>query len=199
MVTKPLPTGDETPEGFEQFYEDMRNSTLGIETTRVSRVAATQLSHSEIHALERLRNKAVEALGDFKNARGFEMTFDREMNLWPEGKSPTDKLVFRDFKEGTLRGYALVVRGWPSADTWTIQHLIIDPDCRLQGIGKRIIDSIELDALSTTETTDKIVAVPVAESNDSFWKFNGYECAGMHSTELLGKTFSFEVFQKNIR
>ncbi len=91
------------------------------------------------------------------------------------------------------------MRGWPTPKTWTIQHLIVDPEVRLRGIGKRIVASVELDALSSTDTTSAIVAVPVSSSNDSFWEHNGFERAGEKSIELSGNEYSFGIFKKTIR
>lgn len=208
MISKPLPTGDETPQGFEDFYEDMRRDSAGGKQSRVSRVSATQLSRSEVSELERLRKRSLEALeqrlearleGHQIDNRGFELTFEREMNLWPEDKTPTDKLVFREFSDDGLRGYALVVRGWPSAMSWTIQHLIIDPNHRLKGIGAKIVQSIELDALQSTESTTNLFAVPIASSGDSFWEFNGFKASGTRDVSFKNKEYSINVYAKKIR
>ncbi len=195
MIGKPLPTGEEPPSGYELLYDEMRSDN----SPKVNRVSASQLSVAETSQLERLRKKAFEPVRDKAQNRDFEFTLDRELNLWPKDKALTDKLIFCEYFEGQLRGYALVVRGWPNVSTWTIQHLIIDPQFRLQGVGKRIVEAIEADALTTTESTNQIVAVPITATNDGFWEYNGYVSDGSREISIDSHKFSIDICQKSIR
>ena len=199
MAGSTLPTGNEPPKGYEKLIEELDRKREQSEV-RVRSVSATQLTSLEIRELEIIRKAAIERIRETVGNRGFEITFDREMNLWPAFKTPSDKLLFRAYdSEGSLMGYALVVRGWPTATEWTIQHLIIDPEFRLKGAGKTVIEAIESDALKT-ESIDAIRAVPVERSGDSFWTFLGYEDGGKQLVVLEnGLEFTPDTFRKTLR
>jgi len=195
MANTNLPTGNELPVGYEKLIEDLARKDAEI---RVDRVAATQLTSIEIRELESIRKSAIERIREAVGNRGFEITFDREMNLWPARKSPSDKLLFRAYGEGMLMGYALVVRGWPGPRDWTIQHLIIDPELRMRGVGKTVIEAIEADARKA-ESIESIVAVPIVKENDTFWAFLGYEDGGTLKVILEnGLEFDVGVFRKAV-
>ena len=198
MANTNLPTGNEPPKGYEPLIEALGRERSDL---RVDRVSATQLSSLEIRELELIRKRAIERVREAIGDRGFEITFDREMNLWPEDRSPSDKLLFRAYgAEDGLLGYALVVRIWPTEREWTIQHLIIDPDKRLHGVGAAIVRAIEDDALATTHSVDAIESVPLVDEGNGFWDFMGYSAAGNRSIRLEGgRVFDHAVYRKVIR
>ena len=73
-----------------------------------------------------------------------------------------------------LAGYALVVLGWPQSSHWLIQHMIIDPERRNIGIGTAILQNIEQYALESEIDASGILAVPIQQSGEVFWKNHGY-------------------------
>lgn len=196
MAGSNLPTGNEPPKGYEKIFEELGRERAEV---TVSRVSATQLTSLEIRELESIRRSAIERIREAVGNRGFEITFDREMNLWPDGKTPSDKLLFRAYSsEGGIMGYALVVRGWPSPREWTIQHLIIDPEYRLRGVGHAVIRAIEVDA-AKAESIDAVVAVPISKDNDNFWVVQGYAESGKQKVLLEnGLEFNPDVYRKAI-
>ncbi|MGI6217074.1 MAG: GNAT family N-acetyltransferase [Coriobacteriales bacterium] len=195
-MKKPMPTGNEMPEGFDLVYKEAE-ITSGL---KIDRVSATQLSKLEIVELDLVRETAIEAIREIVGQRGFDFTLERELEIWPEGMNPSDKLIFRAYVDASIVGYTLVVRGWPNRNAWTIQHLIIRPEVKRKGIGTQLLMAVERDALNTTERTDEIFAVPISHSNDGFWTSLGYSDSGKLDIPItrLG-TREFECFCKKIR
>ncbi len=170
MAKRPLPTGEEPPKGYESLLE-VKSSTdeKHINCVFISQLAAIELS--EINAMRQL------AFSNVKNLTGLTNTFvsfEHEVNLLP-GKEMTDKLLFRAYKGNTLIGYALVVIGWPDRGEWVIQHLVINPNFRLQGVGSSIVSKIEDFALRSEVDSDRIFAIPLEEKGAIFWQGIGYK------------------------
>lgn len=166
---------------------------------RITRTAATQLTKLELREIEHLREIAIDRIRTAVGDRGFTFTFEHEMDLWPEGKTPSDKMVFRCFSDGELIGYALVVRGWPEKTQWTVQHMIVHPDHRNQGFGTHMMQGIEDDALKHTESIDTINALPLHVVNE-FYGYLGYEQNVDLTIPVKGiGERKFKAFSKKIR
>lgn len=135
----------------------------------LSQLAAIELS--EINAMRQLAFSNVTNLTGLTNTF---VSFEREVNLLP-GKEASDKLLFRAYKGHVLIGYALVVIGWPQPGEWVIQHLVINPNYRLQGVGSSIIEKIEAFALRSEVASDRIFAIPLEERGTIFWQSLGYK------------------------
>jgi GNAT superfamily N-acetyltransferase len=63
---------------------------------------------------------------------------------------------------------------WPAAGEWVIQHMIIDPGHRGQGIGSTIVGTVERYALGSEVDATSIFAIPVQKSGTGFWNDMGY-------------------------
>ncbi|MDR1185621.1 MAG: GNAT family N-acetyltransferase, partial [Coriobacteriales bacterium] len=86
----------------------------------------------------------------------------------------SDKLLFRAYQGKTLIGYALVVIGWPDKGAWVIQHLVINPEFRLQGVGTAVVRKAEKFALNSEVEATRIFAIPLEERGTRFWQDMGY-------------------------
>lgn len=192
-----LPTGQEKPKGYEAVYEDdARNSVL----VSIDCVLASQLSSSEIGELKELRTRALEPAARRLQIPFEEFTFEREINLWPEGKTLSDKMVFRYYRSGELCGYALVIIGWPHSDEWAIQHLIIEPSMALQGIGSAIVKTVERYAYDSTAVATSMVAIPVEpDKGGSFWTMLGYaDESGRKTIRVRDKDYDVILYRKTM-
>lgn len=169
MPKKPLPTGEEPPKGYESILSTKSDSEgLYVDCAFISQLARIELE--EIEAMRRLAFRGISSLVGLTNEV---ISFDREINILP-GKEASDKLLFRAHTGKTLTGYALVVMGWPRKDSWVIQHLVIHPEYRLQGIGSAIVSRIEDFASRSEVEADRIYAIPLEEDGAQFWQKRGY-------------------------
>jgi ribosomal protein S18 acetylase RimI-like enzyme len=169
MPIKPLPTGDEPPKG----YESIINRKPQVEGLRVDCAFISQLARIERAEIEAMRKLAFSGIDSLVGLTNEVIPFERELNLLP-GKENSDKLLFRAYQGKTLVGYALVVIGWPDKGEWVIQHLIINPTFRRQGVGSAIVRKAEKFALDSEVEAKSIFAVPVEERGTRFWEDMGY-------------------------
>jgi GNAT superfamily N-acetyltransferase len=163
-----MPTGEEPPKGYESLVEKPKTTGVSVKGVFVS-----QLAKSEIAAIEVVRTKALSSINTLVGLTNDILTFEHEMNIIAD-KSVSDKMLFLAHKDAALAGYALVLIGWPNPGVWTIQHMVINPDHRLQGVGTTIVSKIESYALSSDVASDNIYAIPIERAGTSFWKYLGY-------------------------
>ncbi len=170
MLKKPLPTGEEPRKGFESLAaREPVNEDLRVDCVFVSQLAVIELS--EINMMRQLAFSNVSTLTGLTNEL---VSFEQEINLLP-GKAASDKVLFRAYKGNVLTGYALVVIGWPEQGEWVLQHLVINPEYRLQGIGSKILEKVEDYALRSEVASDRMFAIPLEEKGTIFWQNHGYK------------------------
>jgi GNAT superfamily N-acetyltransferase len=169
MTKRTLPTGEEPRKGYETIMSLNTNDA----ETRVKGSFLSQLSSAELHEIESLRLKSMQNVSEYTGLSAEPYTFEHESNIIPN-KSASDKMVFRARKNKQLVGYAFVVIGWPRPASWVIQHMIIDPEYRLQGIGTSLVQKIEAFAQDSDIDAASIYAVPVQKSGIDFWNSHGY-------------------------
>jgi ribosomal protein S18 acetylase RimI-like enzyme len=147
-----------------------------MEGLRVDCAFISQLAKIEFAEIEAMRKRAFAGISSLVGLTNDVLSFDREISLLP-GKDASDKLLFRAYQDKTLAGYALVVIGWPEPGDWVIQHLVIDPGFRLQGVGSTIVRKVEKFALSSEVGMAGLFAIPLEEKGVLFWKDLGYVVA----------------------
>jgi len=169
MPKVPLPTGEEPPKGYESLMTAKPNDDgVSVDCVFISQLA--QIEYAEIEAMRKLAFVGIDTLVGLTNDV---ISFEREINILP-GKENSDKLLFRAHIGKVLTGYALVVMGWPQKDSWVIQHLVINPEYRLKGVGSSIVARIENFAIRSEVEAARIYAIPLEESGEQFWKRLGY-------------------------
>lgn len=190
-----LPTGQEKPKGYESVYEDDERSQIAQD---IDCVMVSQLSRSELAEIESLRSRALQPVISNLSDHYRDFTFDQEIRLWPEGKTLSDKMLFRYYQQNTLCGYALVVIGWPTSEEWAIQHLIIDPEMKLHGIGSAIVTKVEKYAYDSTAVATSMVAIPIdPAASGTFWSFLGYQDEASRKTVRLdGRNYDVIYYRK---
>lgn len=190
-----LPTGEEPPKGFETLVNNDPTPKDGL---RIDCVFLSQLSAIELAEIETLRGKALDTISNLVGLSNEALSFENETNLIPD-KSPSDKMLFRAYKDGWLAGYALVINGWPNPCEWVIQHMIIDPKYRLQGIGSTIVSTIEKYALSSEIEATSIFAIPLEKKGKDFWSFVGYTVE-MHRRiiKIAGLNHELVIYRKEL-
>jgi GNAT superfamily N-acetyltransferase len=169
MPKTPLPTGEEPPRG----YESILNKKIQVDDLRVDCAFISQLARIEFAEIEAMRKRAFSGVRSLIGLTNEVISFEREINILP-GKEASDKLLFRAYQGKTLVGYALVVIGWPDKGGWVIQHLVINPEFRLQGIGSTIVRKVEKFALNSEVEATGIFAIPLEERGARFWQDMGY-------------------------
>ncbi|MDR3037253.1 MAG: GNAT family N-acetyltransferase [Coriobacteriales bacterium] len=194
MPQRPLPTGDEPPKGFESVMA-AKPQTNGL---RIDCAFISQLHRSEILEIEALRALALANVGSLVGLTNEIISFDHEISLLP-GKQASDKLMFRAYRGKVLVGYALVVIGWPNPSEWVIQHLVINPEFRLQGIGTDIVKKIEDFAQRSEVDAASLFAIPLEERGTRFWEDIGY-CVetGRHPLTFDGLDHELIVYRKEL-
>jgi GNAT superfamily N-acetyltransferase len=163
-----MPTGEEPPKGYESLIEKPKTDDV-----QVKGVFASQLAKSERAEIDALRRKALSSINSLVGLTNDILTFEDEINVIAE-KNLSDKMLFLARKDTVLAGYALVVIGWPNPGVWTIQHMVINPDNRLQGVGTTIVQKVEGYALTSEVASENIFAIPIERAGTGFWKFLGY-------------------------
>ena len=195
MVAKPMPTGQEPPKGYEALLADLDKDHDAL---RIDRVAATQLSSLEKREINRIRDKAFSLIRTASANADLGFSFEDEISLWPAEKEAADKIIYRGYYEGALRGYALVITGWPRTSAWTIQHIVVDPDYRKRGSGQIVVEAIEQDIRETTEGIEHLVSLPLALMDNSFWSNIGFDKGEGMNVTWAGKDYELEYFHKAI-
>lgn len=194
LAKRILPTGEEPPKGYESLSEIKEpTEELRINCAFISQLALIELS--EINAMRKLAFSNIDELAGLTNDF---VSFEEETNLLP-GKQASDKLLFRAYKGNTLVGYALVVIGWPKAGDWVIQHLIINPNYRLQGIGSSVVKKIEVFAHRSEVASNQVFAIPLEEKGAHFWQNLGYKADGSRQfVKIADLDHELIVYQKDL-
>jgi ribosomal protein S18 acetylase RimI-like enzyme len=191
---KPLPTGEEPPKGYESLIVKPSQE----DDLRVNCVFISQLAKIELAEIEEMRTKAFSRVNALVGLTNEIVPFEREASVLP-GKADSDKLLFRSYRGKTLVGYALVVIGWPEKSSWVIQHLVINPDFRLQGVGSSIVKKVEKYAIVSEVEATSLFAVPLEERGTEFWRNLGYvEETGRHSIETANLDHQLIIYRKEL-
>lgn len=164
-----LPTGEEPPKGYETLAFDKVEET----GPQVNFVMFNHLARSERAEIDLLRQKALESVQNYTGLSNEPLSIEREVGLVSD-IDDSEKMFALVHINKKLTGYALVVIGWPESCKWLIQHMIIDPEMRGQGVGTAIVKGVERYAQESKVAADAIFAVPVQESGKVFWQDNGY-------------------------
>jgi GNAT superfamily N-acetyltransferase len=193
MPIKPLPTGEEPPKGYESIAAEPQTDDLRVDCAFIS-----QLAKIEFAEIEEMRHAAFSRVNELIGLTHEIVPFDREINILP-GKEDSDKVLFRAYRGNVLVGYALVVIGWPEKSAWTIQHLVINPEYRLQGVGSVIVDKAEKYAHDSAVAASSLFAIPLEEKGTDFWKAHGYaEELGRRPEEKPNHTHKLIIYRKEL-
>jgi len=195
MAAKPMPTGQEPPKGYEALLADLDKDHDAL---RIDRVAATQLSSLEKREINRIRDKAFSLIRAASADASLGFSLEDELSLWPREKDASDKLIYRGYYEGALRGYAVVVTGWPETSSWTIQHIVVDPEYRHRGGGHLVVNAIEQDIRETTEGIENLVSFPLALTDNGFWSNIGFDKGEGMNVTWAGKDYQLDYYYKAI-
>jgi GNAT superfamily N-acetyltransferase len=189
-----MPVGDETPKGYEAFADtEPAPSQMKVKAALVS-----QLASLEIAEIENLRARAIAPAAEVIGTVRENLSLRQELNILGN-IDDSGKMLFRAYRDQTLVGYALIIIGWPDKCSWVIQHMIIDPELRLQGIGSAIIDKVEDYAESSSVEPGSLYAVPIEERGKDFWTFRGYtEVAGSYRVQIAGKSVNLFLCRKDL-
>lgn len=164
-----LPTGEEPPKG----YETLAFPKVEAGKPDVSFVMFNHLAKSEMAEINDLREKSFKEVQTYIGLSREPLTIEQEVRIIPT-VDDSNKMFALVKLNKKLVGYSLVALGCPEPCQWLIQHMIIDPDLKGQGIGTAIIDGIEQYAQESEIAPDSIFAVPIQESGKKFWQDRGY-------------------------
>ncbi len=181
MVT----TDEEAPKGFEGYFADKQDPE-NREGLVMNCVTLSQMASSEIAELDELRRRALDNYEATTGKEAMRLPINEELGLAPEGSTSSDKLIFRAYKDGSLVAYAHVLCGWPCANEWTVEQLLLDPTHRLQGIGSKLIDAIEQLARTAEVRATSILSLPTRDGAESFWRHLGYQDRTAELASQLG-------------
>jgi ribosomal protein S18 acetylase RimI-like enzyme len=107
----------------------------------------------------------------------------------PRGKTVNDKFVIGIFdKKQVLLGVLDAVRDYPSQADWWLGLLLLDPDQRNKGLGKRIYQAFEH---WVNQQGARRIFLGVLEKNEKayrFWMAMGFEVIEKQSKRQFGNT-----------
>jgi GNAT superfamily N-acetyltransferase len=191
---KPLPTGEEPPRGYETVVHlDTVDDSIHVHGSLLS-----QLSRGELREIERLREKSFGRVREYLGLSDEPLAFAEEKDIIPN-ISTSDKMIFCARLNHQLVGYGFVVIGWPEPASWLIQHMIIDPDLRMKGIGSELVEKIELYALDSDIEATSIFAIPIQKSGIEFWHEHGYTKASeAHLVHFRSLDHELIIYSKEI-
>ena len=187
MVTM-MPTGEEPPKGFEGYFNDKKTRAAQGDLV-INCVTVSQMAPAEIVELDELRTRALDNYCATTGNEVRRIPIIEELELAPKGSTPSDKLVFRAYQRGELVAYAHVLCGWPEANEWTVEQLLLDPTYRLKGIGTKVIGAIENLARTAEVRAASILSLPSRPGAQSFWEHLGYEDKTSELADELGDSF----------
>lgn len=194
MPKKQLPTGEEPPKGFESVKKTADQADEPYHNCAF----ISQLAKIEFAEIEAMRKLAFARIVSYTGLTNEIISFEKEISLLP-GKAASDKLLFRAYRGKQLVGYALVVIGWPNTGDWVIQHLVIHPEYRLQGIGSSIVRKIEDFAQRSEVEAMNIFAIPMEESGAVFWQDLDYTIeASRHPIKVANLDHELIVYRKEL-
>lgn len=163
----------EAPKGFEAYFANRKISSMR-EKAVVDCRSVTQLKMRDKDDMAALRERAIKHLASTHGLPFEPATFVNELRMVPPGIKLTDKLVFRAFEEGRLVGYAQVISGWPKANEWAIDQLVIDPDHSQMGFGSKLINQVENIARTAEAKYTSVLSAVARPELDEFWRAIGY-------------------------
>jgi GNAT superfamily N-acetyltransferase len=106
----------------------------------------------------------------------------------PPGRSFSDKLVVGIFnREGKMTGVLDGIRNYPEENIWWIGLLVLAPDIRHQGMGRKIAEGFVRQAQTHC---GRAVMLGVVEDNRRayrFWSRNGFELVRKTDPRTFGK------------
>jgi GNAT superfamily N-acetyltransferase len=159
----------------------------------------SQLARIERAEIEAMRKRAFSDIESLAGLTNEIISFEQEISILP-GKEASDKLLFRAYQDKTLIGYALVVIGWPSKGAWVIQHLVIDPEFRLKGVGSAIVQKVEDFALRSEVGATGVFAIPLEKRGFKFWQDLGYIAeTGRSPAKIASLDHELVVYRKELQ
>jgi GNAT superfamily N-acetyltransferase len=134
------------------------------------------LAQEDLPALQALYEKCQDYMLLVDGHPAGENAAQEEFQVVPPGKSADDHFLFGIVDAGNeLAGLLDVIRGYPEADTWWIGLLLLTPDIRSQGIGRKVLEGF---AEYVIEAGGKALMLGVVKENARacrFWTRMGFE------------------------
>jgi GNAT superfamily N-acetyltransferase len=101
---------------------------------------------------------------------------EEELRSLPAGKQAADKFIFGIFDhENMLVGLLDTLRGYPEAESWFIDHLLMAPGTRSQGLGHEIVQRFAEFARANGAATLVLGVVRENARAFQFWKHTGFQ------------------------
>jgi len=118
----------------------------------------------------------------------------------PPGKSLSDKFLYGIFdRNGEMRGVLEGMRHYPDETTWWIGLLMLDPEVRGRGLGRKIVDGFSAYVRSEQ---GKSIMLGVVEENQTaydFWQQQGFTLVRQTEPRPFGKKVqSVYVMQRDL-
>lgn len=158
------------------------------------------LSIEDAKALQALYDQCVDYMLLVDGHPAGKNAAEEELQDLPPGKSMDDKFMFGIFDAmNELVGVLDVLRGYPGEGTWWIGLLLLAPELRSQGIGKKVLQGLadHIKALG-----GKAIMLGVVEENErayQFWRKVGFEFVRETEPRQLGnKTQTVRVMCLNL-
>ena len=105
----------------------------------------------------------------------------------PGGKSPVDKLVIGFYAGSTdLVGILDVIRDHPQKHDWWLGLLLLDPEYRNKGLGKRIYWAFEAWAVGRGAQSIYAGVIEANERAYEFWQGLGFDTVEVQSARRFG-------------
>jgi GNAT superfamily N-acetyltransferase len=145
-----------------------------VERFSLSGDEVARLDPTHCDALQQLHERCAEYIELISGAPPAADTAAELLEERPPGTSEGDKFVVGVYSAGQLIAAVDLIRDYPEAGTWWVGNLMVDPDCRRQGLGARLYQACE--RWMATQGARRI-GLCVQEQNPGayrFWTRMGY-------------------------
>ncbi|MDO5043738.1 MAG: GNAT family N-acetyltransferase [Coriobacteriia bacterium] len=183
---------------FDNYFT-LNKVRSGRENLKIDLLKITDLLPEDISELDKLRTAALNHYDETIVQKCKRIPIEDEIKYVPARLSMQDKLIFRAFEQANLLAYAQVFTGWPHFDEWTVEQLYIHPEYARQGLGSKLINSVENVARTAEIKATSVLTMPSREHADSFWRAIGYDDLSANQTIQVPRKFSnLRVLRKEL-
>jgi len=115
-------------------------------------------------------------------------SIEEDFRFIPPGKAPEDKCVYGIYdQQNALVGLLDTLRGYPEEGTWWIGLLLLAPQVRSQGLGKKVVEAYAEYAQASGAQALMLGVVEDNERAYKFWSRMGFEFVRQTEPQQFGE------------
>lgn len=142
--------------------------------SRIVRTEVVSLTADDLEEIHELRRRAADFFAEVGDEPPSLDSLRADLADLPEGYTSSDEAMYRAYKGEELVGYAEVLRGWPSVDSWIIGILLVDTAARSRGIGHEVSEAVCADAATAGMRAVLVGVIASRTRSLAFWNREGF-------------------------